>query len=66
MNIYVKLIILRTEKQNINNRKQNISYFEIQLARKITTDLLSLYRKMSSLGAPDVEFTKSRNEWTVI
>ena len=35
-----------------NHLKQNLNEFKIQLARKIRTDVLSLYRKMGSLGAP--------------
>ena len=38
--------------KNIMHVKRNLRDFKIQLARKIRTDVLSLYRKMSSLGAP--------------
>ena len=41
-------------KQQIIHVKQNLSDLKIQLARKIRTDILSLYRKTSSLGAPDI------------
>ena len=52
MNIPVKLVSLANENKTINNLKQKLHDFKIQLARKIRTDILSLYRKMSSLGAP--------------
>ena len=42
----------RPETKTINNLKQNSNDFKIQLARKFRTDVLSLYRKMISLGAP--------------
>ena len=41
--------------------EDNFSDFEIQLARKIITDVLSLYRKMNSLGAPDILNEKAVN-----
>ena len=53
MNIHIKLFILTTENKNIIYLKQNFDDFKIQLARKFRTDVLSLYRKMSSLGAPE-------------
>ena len=49
---YVKLGILKNRNKNINHLKQNFNDLKIQLARKIRTDILSLYRKMSSLSAP--------------
>ena len=52
LNIYVKLTILATINKNVIREKRNLSDFKIQLARKIRTDVLSLYRKMSSFGAP--------------
>ena len=41
------------KNKTINHLKQKLNDFKIQLARKIRTDILSLHRKMSSLGAPD-------------
>ena len=52
MNIYVNLVILTTKSKNIDHLKQNFSESKIHLARKIRTDILSLYRKICSLGAP--------------
>ena len=52
MNIYVKLVILTPVNKVIIHLEQNISDFKLQLARKIRTAALSLYRKMSSLGVP--------------
>ena len=51
-NMYVKIVILATKIKNINHQKQDCSNLKIQLARMIRTDVLRLYRKMSSLGAP--------------
>ena len=48
----VKLVISATKNKTINRLSQHFNDFKIQLARKIRTDVLSLYRKMSSLGAP--------------
>ena len=56
MKIYVRLIISRAENKTINYLKRNSNDFKIQLARKFRTDVLSLYRKMSSLGAPGLPF----------
>ena len=53
LNIYVKLTILVTENKKVIHVKRNLSDFKIQLVRKIRADVLSLYRKMSSLGATD-------------
>ena len=39
-------------KQNIIHVEHNLSDLEKQLARKTRTDVLSLYRNMSSLGVP--------------
>ena len=50
--MYVIFIVLATENKTLNHQKQNYNDFKIQLARKFRTDVLSLYRKMSSLGAP--------------
>ena len=44
---------LTSKNKNINHLKQNSNDFKIQLAREIRTDVFSLYRKMSSLGAPE-------------
>ena len=52
--MYVKLFILTPKNKIIIHLESHFSDFEIQLARKIRTDVLSLYRKMSSLGAPDI------------
>ena len=49
--MYLKLVILTPRNKIIIHPEQNVSDFEIQLARKIRTDVLSLYRKLSSLGA---------------
>ena len=55
MNIYVKKLVILTHKNKIKiHSEQSFSDFEIQLARKIRTDVLSLYREISSLGAPDL------------
>ena len=51
--MYVKLLILTPKNKIIIHLEQNFIDFKIQLARKIRADVLSLYRKMSSLGAPD-------------
>ena len=53
--MYVKLVIstsINDTIQTINHINQIFNDTKIQLARKIRTDILSLYRKMSSLGAP--------------
>ena len=52
MKIDIKLFISTTENKTINHLKRNSSDFKIQLARKFRTDVVSLCRKMSSLGAP--------------
>ena len=46
-NINVKFVISTTENKTINHLKLNSSDFKI-----FRTDVFSLYRKMSSLGAP--------------
>ena len=56
LKIDVKLVITTAENKTINHLKPNSSDFKIQLARKFRTDVLSLYRKMSSLGAPVLSF----------
>ena len=52
MKIHAIFFILAPKNKLINHQAQNVSDLEIQLARKIKTDVLSLYRNMSSLGAP--------------
>ena len=58
LNIYVKVVILTPKNSNTNHLKQNVSDFEIRLARKIRTDVFSLYRNMDSLGTPENICTK--------
>ena len=41
-------------KQSINHLTQTFNDSKIQLARKIRTDILSLYRNMNTLGAPEM------------
>ena len=41
-------------KQKRNHPQQNVNDFKIQVARNIRIDVLSLYRKMSSLVALDI------------
>ena len=53
LKIYEKLIISAIENKTINHQKQSCNDFEIQLARKLRTDVLNIYRKIISLGAPD-------------
>ena len=57
-NICVKRTILATENKIIIRVKLNLSDLKIQLARKIRTDVLSIYRKVSSLGAPELSTRK--------
>ena len=64
--MYVSLVILTPKKKTIIHLEQNFSDFKIQLARKIRTDVLSLYRKISSLGAPDRSKKSLPIEWNAI
>ena len=59
--MYIKVIISATENKTINHSKQNSDDFEIQLARKFRKDVLSLYIKISSLGAPVTWVTPYRS-----
>ena len=50
--MYVKSFILTPKNKIDIHIEQKFSDFEIQLARKIRTDVLSFYIKISSLDAP--------------
>ena len=48
-----KINRLTSKNKHINHLKQNSNDFKFQLAIEIGSCVLSLYRKMSSLSAPD-------------